>query len=161
MWIKRLLLSAGLLLGALAVAHAVNINGVNETSRNQVVNVGYLRMSVTDSITAFAGGGQTSAILLNSSFNRVSTVASGNDSVKLPLCRDSAPGVAVGGGQPAKTTGMIMYVVNAAASNSMNVFPSSGGSINALSADSAYAVAANKTVGFLCSGTIWYSLLGS
>lgn len=157
---KRIMLSLALLAGALGIAHAVNITGVNETSRNQVVNVGYLRMSITDSITAFSGGGQTSAVLLTSSFNRVSTVAAGNDSVKLPVCSGTAPGVVVGSGQPAKTQGMIMYVVNAAAANSMNVYPSSGGSINALSGDAAYAVAANKTVAFLCSGSIWYSLLG-
>lgn len=159
MLMKRILLSVFALASAIGIAQAVNITGVNETSRNQVVNVGYLRMSITDSITAFAGGGQTSAVSLISSFNRVSTVASANDSVKLPLCRDTG-GTVVGAGQPAKTTGMILYVVNAAASNSMNVYPSSGGSINALSADAAYAVAANKTVGFLCSGSIWYSLLG-
>lgn len=159
MWIKRILLSAVLLAGALGIAHAVNVTGVNEASRNQVVHVGYLRMSVTDTITAFAGGGQTSAVLLTSSLNRITTVGSANDSVRLPLCQD-AVGVSVSGGQPNKTTGMIMYVVNAAASNSMNVFPSSSGSINALSANSAYAVAANKTVGFVCVGTIWYSLLG-
>jgi hypothetical protein len=159
--LKRILLSLALLAGALGLAHAVNINGVNETSRNQVVNVGYLRMSVTDTITAFAGGGQTSAVLLTSSFNRVSVVASANDSVKLPICTSTGPTTGVGAGQPTKTLGMVMYVVNAAAANSMNVFPSSGGLINALSADSAYAVAANKTVGFICSGTIWYSILGS
>lgn len=160
MSMKRLFLSlAALALFAVGAAHAVNITGVNETSRNQVVNIGYLRMSITDTITAFAGGGQTSAVLLTSSLNRVTTVGSANDSVRLPLCQDAAP--TTGGGQPNKTTGMIMYVVNAAASNSMNVFPATGGSINALSANSAYAVAANKTVGFVCVGTIWYSLLGS
>lgn len=159
MWIKRLLLSAALLAGAFGIAHAVNITGTNETSRNQVVNVGFLRMSITDSITAFSGGGQTSAVLLNSSLNRVTTVAAGNDSVKLPPCRD---GIGTSGppSAPSKTLGMVMYVVNAAAANSMNVYPTSGGSINALSADAAYAVAANKTVGFVCVGTIWYSLLG-
>ena len=84
-----------------------------------------------------------------------------NDSVKLPLCQ-TGPTAGVGGGQPANTIGLMMYVINADSADSLNVFPSTGGSINALSANSAYAVAANKTVGFVCSpgGTIWYSLLG-
>jgi hypothetical protein len=157
---KRILLSiAALALFAIGAAQAVNITGTNETGRNQVVNIGYLRMSITDSITAFAGGGQTSAVLLNSGINRVTTVASANDSVKLPPCRDGV-GAAGPPGAPSKTLGMVIFAVNAAAANSMNVYPTSGGSINALSADAAYAVAANKTVGFVCIGTIWYSLLG-
>jgi sugar/nucleoside kinase (ribokinase family) len=158
---KRILLSiAALALFAIGAAHAVNISGTNESSKNQVMNIGFLRMSVTDTITAFAGGGQTSAVVLNSALNRVTTVASGNDSVKLPLCQD---GIGTSGppGAPSKTTGMIMYVVNAAASNSMNLYPAVGGSINALSANTAYAILANKTVAFVCVGTIWYSLLGS
>lgn len=159
MLLKRLFLSACVLLGALGLAHAVNITGVDNGDSNRVVAAGYLRMSVTDTITAFAGGGQTSAVVLTSSLNRVTTVGSANDSVKLPLCQ-TGPTNGVGGGQPVSTTGQIMYAVNAAAANSMNVFPSTGGSINALSANSAYAVAANKTVGFVCVGTIWYSLLG-
>jgi hypothetical protein len=157
---KRILFSIALMAAALGVAHAVNITGVNSSGSNRVNVVGFVRYSVTDTITAFAGGGQTSAVLLTSAINRVSTVASGNDSVKLPLCR-TGPDAAVGAGQPVNTIGQSMYVINAAAANSMNVFPSSGGSINALSADAAYAVAANKTVEFVCIGNIWYSILGS
>ncbi len=156
---KRILLSLAALGAAVGIAQAVNITGTNETSKNQVVNVGFLRMSVTDSITAFSGGGQTSAVLLNSSLNRITTVAAGNDSVKLPPCRDGI-GTAGPPGAPSKTLGMVMYVVNAAASNSLNLYPTAGGSINAIAADSPYAIAANKTVGFVCVGTIWYSLLG-
>lgn len=161
MFMKRILLSAALLAGAFGLAQAVNITGVDQANQNRVSSIGFLRMSVTDTITAFAGGGQTSAVLLNSAYNRVTVVGSAGDSVKLPPCQ-TAPASSVGGGLPNNTLGLIMYVTNADSADSMNVFPSTGGSINALSANSAYAVAANKTVAFLCSpgGTIWYSLLG-
>lgn len=85
-------------------------------------------------ITARAGGGQANATLLTAAINRVTTVATAGDSVKLPR---AVPG--------ARFT-----VINRSAS-SMNVFPSAGGVINALSADAAYAVAAAKTVEFVCA----------
>jgi len=161
MWIKRLLLSAALLAGALVAAQAVNITGVDSKGANSVVSMGYEKLSVTDAITATAGGGQTNAVLLTSGINRVTVVGTAGDSVKLPLCQ-TGPAKAVGGGQPVNTIGLVMYVINADSTDSMDVFPSTGGSINAIAANSAYAVAAGKTVGFLCSpgGTIWYSLLG-
>lgn len=159
MFFKRILASAVLLLAALGVAQAVNVTGVNNSGANQVVAIGFPRFSLTDTITATASGGQANAVPLTSAVNRVTVVATANDSVKLPLCR-TGPVSAVGGGQPSNTLGQMMYVINADSADSMDVFPSSGGSINALSPDAAYAVAANKTVGFVCIGNIWYSLLG-
>lgn len=155
---KRLLLSLVALAAVLGIAHAVNITGTNSQSQNQIVSVGYIRNSVTDAITATAGGGLANAVALDSAYNRVTTVATAGDSVKLPLCQ-SGP---VGGAGLANTLGMMIYVTNAATPNSMNVFPSTGGSINALATNAAYAMATGKTAGFLCSpgGTIWYSILG-
>jgi hypothetical protein len=95
---------------------------------------GALAPSVQNGITAFAGGGQANARLLTRTINRVTTVATIADSVKLP---------------PA-TAGMRVVVINAGA-NSMNVFPSTGGIINALSANAAFAMAANKTAEFVCA----------
>lgn len=151
-------------LALFGAAHAINVTGTNSSGEFSVVKVGYIRNSVTDAITAFAGGGQTSAILLDSGYNRVATVASANDSVKLPSCHTGASntGQMPAGVVSGNTTGLMVWVTNSAAANSMNVFPQTGESINALTANSAYAVAANKTVAFLCSpaGTIWYSVLG-
>ena len=95
-------------------------------------------------ITATAGGGQANGLLLTRSFSRVSTVATANDSVKLP---------------PAKA-GAQMIVFNKAAANSLNVFPSTGDNINALSANAAYALAVTKGAMFVCTvdGT-WDTLL--
>lgn len=159
MLLKRLMFAAALVLSCFGMAQAVNITGVDNQDANRVTAIGYPRFSITDTITAFAGGGQASAVVLTSAVNRVTTVASAADSVKLPLCQ-TGPASGIGGGQPVNTLGQMMYVINAAAANSMNVYPATGGAINALSANAAYAVAANKTVGFVCIGNIWYSLLG-
>lgn len=86
-------------------------------------------------ITARAGGGQANATALTKTVNRVTTVATAADSVKLPTA----------------VPGMMVVVVNAAGANSMNVFPQTGGIINALAANAAFAVAANKTVVFYCA----------
>lgn len=53
---------------------------------------GLLYESATDGITAHAGGGQASAVALTTEVNRVTTVATAGDSVKLPA---SAPGLTV------------------------------------------------------------------
>jgi hypothetical protein len=90
--------------------------------------------AVANGIAAFAGGGQANAVALTADFNRVTTVATANDSVKLPSA----------------TVGKQVLVVNAAAANSMNVFPSAGEGINALANDAAFAMAANRTAIFAC-----------
>jgi hypothetical protein len=100
------------------------------------------RDSVTNSITAYAGGGQTNATALTSAINRVTTVASGNDSVKLP----------------AATVGARVEVINATATNSLNVYPVSGEYMNATQ-NGAFAVAAVKAVSFICAVTgTWNTL---
>jgi hypothetical protein len=93
------------------------------------------QMCVRSGITALAGGGQAgTAHVLTERFNRVTTVGTAADSVKLP------PAI----------PGTDLFVVNAAAANSMNVFPQTGQYINALAVNTALAVAANKTVHFVC-----------
>ena len=103
------------------------------------------QMSVRNGITALAGGGQAgTAHVLTERFNRVTTVGTAADSVKLPL---AVPGVDV-------------FVVNAAAANSMNVFPQTGQYINALAVNTALAVAANKSVHFVCIAPgIWNAIV--
>lgn len=90
--------------------------------------------SAASGIVAHAGGGQADATVLAASFNRVATVATAADSVKLP----------------AALPGMSLVVANRGA-NSMNVFPATGGTINALSANAAFAMAANATALFVCA----------
>lgn len=90
--------------------------------------------SVTNAITARAGGGQALGTALVSAINRVTTVATAADSVRLPAAR----------------AGMRIVVINAAAANAMNVFPATGETINALSANTALSVVANKGAIFVC-----------
>jgi len=99
-----------------------------KAANNQIVQ------STADNLTAHSGGGQANGLLLTAAYNRVTTVAAGNDSVLLP----------------ASLAGLDMVVINAASANSMNVFPAVGEIINALSANTAFAVAANKTCTFYC-----------
>ncbi|MGI9137161.1 MAG: hypothetical protein ACR2JS_08935 [Candidatus Nanopelagicales bacterium] len=103
------------------------------------------RDSTASGITAFAGGGQDDAVLLTATYNRVSTVATAADSVKLP----------------AAVAGSRVVVFNKGA-NSVTVFPSTGDKVNALSANAGYALAAAKGAEFVCmvNGT-WDTILSA
>jgi hypothetical protein len=105
---------------------------------------GYFFDSAANAITAFAGGGQGSATQLAKGVNRVTVVATAGDSVKLP----------------AATAGKHVVVINADSAEAMDCFPASGEAINALSANTALSIVANKTVLFFCAvaGT-WNSIL--
>jgi hypothetical protein len=94
------------------------------------------RFDFQNGVTALAGGGQANAIVVSKPVTRVTTVGTAGDSVKLPR---AVPGT------------QLIVIINAAAANSMNVFPSSGDAVNALAGDAAFAVAANKTVMFFCA----------
>ena len=74
---------------------------------------GLFNESRTDSITAHSGGGQTSAVLLTTEMNRVTTVAAALDSVMLP-----------------PSVGGLTIIVENAALNPMQVFGSSPDTIN-------------------------------
>lgn len=107
---------------------------------------GYCYVTSTDSLVAHAGGGQASATVCPSTMNRFITVATAADSAVLP----------------ASVAGMQIKVTNAAASNSMNVFPATGEAINALGANAAFALAAGKTVEFNChTAGQWHSILSA
>lgn len=105
-----------------------------------------INFATLDNIVAHASGGQQAQSPLNASVtsHRVTTVASANDSVTLP---------------PAKA-GALYILTNAAAANSMNVFPNAGEKINALSANGAFAMAAGKVALFICvSNGQWHTIL--
>lgn len=129
-----------------------NIVGVIKATNSSGVDVfkfddsGYRYYTTVDSLTAHAGGGQGSATPLTAMFNRVTTVATAADSVVLP----------------ASVAGMCITVTNAAAANSMNVFPASGDAINALAANAAFAMAAGKTAEFVCiTAGQWHAILSA
>lgn len=95
---------------------------------------GYLHLPQNDSLTAYAGGGQANATALGLGANVVTTVGTAGDSVKLPA------GAVIGGA--------IIHVKNLGA-NSLNVFPSTGGAINALADNTAIAIAAGSALFFV------------
>ena len=108
--------------------------------------------SVTDGITATGSGNQSSALLIVSKMNRITTVTGAGDAVRLP------PAIA----------GLSIIVRNAATTNAANVYPSSatqggvsgGDQINAGGQNNAYSltVAAN-TIIFRCFTTgTWFTL---
>jgi hypothetical protein len=99
--------------------------------------------SYTDGLTARAGGGQNLAPIITTMMSRFTIVGTTADSTTLPV------GVA----------GMNLTVINAAASNSMNVFPDTGSTINALSANTAFALAAGKTCVFVTTvAGAWHTI---
>jgi len=105
--------------------------------------------SYQNGMIAFAGGGQIAATPITNSYSRFVTVATTADSAVLP---GAGPG--------------LEYVVkNAAATNSMNIFPAAasqggfpgngpnipaGDKINSLAVNVAFALAAGKSVRFFC-----------
>jgi len=123
------------------------INGKDDSGKNQIVEVGMLALNRNTALTALAGGAQAGTAL-TLGYNRFTVVATAADSAQLP---------AVGGGA-------VVVVTNADASDSMNVFPQTGGIINAGSPNAAFAVAAGKTAIFFqaidtSGATIWYAVL--
>ncbi len=99
-------------------------------------------MSYTDGLTAHAGGGQNLAPIINTMMSRFTTVATAGDSTTLPV------------GVP----GMNIVVINASAT-SMNVFPDTGSTINALTANTAFALAAGKTATFVTTlAGAWHTI---
>lgn len=100
----------------------------------RVINYGYFHLDQDDAITARAGGGQALATLLGFGANVVTVCATIADSVILP------PGAAIGGN--------VIHVKNLGAA-SCNVFPPSGGAINALPDNTAIAVAAGAALFFI------------
>jgi hypothetical protein len=99
-------------------------------------------MSYTDGVTAHSGGGQNLAPIINTMMTRFTVVAAPGDSTTLPV------------GVP----GMNLVVINASAT-SMNIFPDSGSVINALSANTAFALAAGKTATFVTTlPGVWHTI---
>jgi hypothetical protein len=87
-------------------------------------------------ITALAGGAQTGAPVMNACINEVDTVATGNDSVQLPIAVASA----------------MVVVSNQAASNALQIFSNQAGTdtINGTAGSTGISLAAGDTAIFFC-----------
>ncbi len=89
--------------------------------------------AAVDGLTAHAGGGQGSALVMTGVVNRFSVVATAADSGRLP----------------AMTAGMIVMVINDGA-NSMQVFGAGTDTINNVATAIGVALAAGKTGWYAC-----------
>lgn len=139
-------LAVGTLNQILAVGAAGALGWTSTPTFTSITTTGTNTASTTNAITAHSGGGQGSAVALTTTLNRITTVAASGDSVKLP----------------AAIAGKVITVINAAATNPSDCFPSTGDAINALSANTAFSIVANKTVSFSCAVTgIWNSILSA
>lgn len=122
--------------------------GGAKTFLSSVTVSGVLTTSTTTGIIAFSGGGQASATLLITDFNRVDTVGITLDSVKLPV---------------GSLNRRILVLNNSdSALVALNVFPQSGGKIDALGTNAAYTLAGAASIPtmreFVCyDGTNWIS----
>ena len=118
------------------------VDGVGAGASGQFPTV-----TAIDGLTAHAGGGQGSAFPIVTQMARFTTVATAADSAVL---MPSKPGI------------QSITVTNAAAANSMNIFPATGEQINALGANAAFALAAGKTVNFVCyTAGQWHAVLSA
>jgi hypothetical protein len=94
--------------------------------------------SAVDAQTALAGGAQAGTAITKAMV-RFTTVVTAGDSAQLP---PAIPGIHI--------------TLKNATANSMNVFPQTGESINALAANAAFAVATVKLAYFECIKTgVW------
>lgn len=111
-----------------------NVNGFQIGSTNAPLTLGGLpRQSTTDSITAHAGGGQANATALTTTINRVATVATAADSVKLPT----------------SAAGMVVTVINSGA-NACQVFGNNTATINGVASGTGVSLASGKTAVYSC-----------
>lgn len=121
--------------------------GTNTESQDSIFKAAFFNFSATDGLTA--GTTQTIAggTTMGYQIVRFTTVASSGDAATLPTA----------------LAGRYRVVINAAAANSMQIFPAASTDvINALSAGGAFTLAANKTAIFFCAvDGQWNSLLTS
>ena len=114
--------------------------------------------SVTDNIVAFATGGQTSATALTSEINRIITVATIGDSVRLPatsVVPSSGAGYVAGSVVPGP--GATIMVINHGA-NAMQVYGAGTDTINDVATATGVSQMANSMVLYTCtSAGKWYS----
>jgi hypothetical protein len=121
--------------------NALSVDSLTSTGPITAAGITNTGTSVTSSavaITAFAGGGQTSATALTKNVNRVDTVGTAADSVKLPLA----------------VAGTIIHLTNNTAT-SMQVFGAGTDTINIGAGDVATATgvaqAGNKSAIYFCT----------
>lgn len=155
--LKRILatLAAVVCAGTFALAASITITGTNSEWRNSIFQMGIPRITRDESITATPSGSITTSYQLTAGISYITTVASSGDGVKLPSTIAST-GSPAGGG-------LMMVIVNGAASNATNIFPfAAADTINAGSGGAAYSLAAGKTaICFAGLDAKWFCVLSA
>ena len=135
--------ATGLLAAATTTATEIGyVNGVTSAIQTQLGTkaptasptfTGTTKRSTTAGITAFATGGQASAVALTTDINEVSVCATNGDSVKLP----------------AAVAGMEIITINHGAAT-LDIFPISGDFINEQAVNTAVSIAIDATAVAYC-----------
>jgi hypothetical protein len=103
-----------------------------------------LFQSTQEGLTAKAGGGQAGATPITSMCARFTTVATTLDSAILPTA----------------TPGLEITIINAAAANTLNVYPDVGSTMNIAVANTPLPIPAGKTAIFFTTAQgSWHSIL--
>ncbi|MGO4714757.1 hypothetical protein [Bradyrhizobium sp. 2TAF24] len=119
----------------------VTITGTKSESQSEYFKVGYLLESSADNIIANAGGGQANATQLAAELNRIVTVATAGDSVKLP---PSQPGMTI--------------VVTNRGANAMQVFGAGGDTVDDSPAATGVSQMRGSVVIYAChTAGAWYT----
>lgn len=117
----------------------IGVNGLGVTGALSYTT--FLTHGLTTGITAFAGGGQASAVALTTDLNNVTVCATAGDSVKLPSA----------------AAGLDIFIKNTGAA-ALDIFPATGDSINALAVNLAIRIQPASSVRFIAQdATVWRS----
>ena len=102
--------------------------------------------SYAEGLTASTTQTQAAGTPINRVINRFTTVATAGNASTLPLA----------------SPGLVLTVINAHATNAINIFPAVGDAINALATNAAYSLAATKSVTFYCTKALqWHTILSA
>lgn len=125
---------AGVTAGTVTASKALVVDSNKDlASLRNLTLTGFLFGSATNTITAFAGGGQGSAVALTTGFNRITVCATAADSVKLP----------------AATAGKEVKIKNNGVAYA-SIFPASGEVIDTLAANTSVSLPSAGTITFYC-----------
>jgi hypothetical protein len=112
----------------LVAGNNFDISNAQEQHGGRVINYGYFHFAAVDGLTAHVGGGQGSATACGLGVSVFTNVASDHDSC---ILNNGVIG------------GMVQMVANLS-TKILDVYPPSGGTINSLTANTVYAMAAGK-----------------
>ena len=120
---------------------AINELDTEKAPTDSPIFLNHVRKSARTNITAYAGGGQTNAVLLERDLNMVTVCATGGDSVKLPNA----------------AWGRSIIIGNRGAA-SLNIFPASGSYINDVE-DGSVAIASDATALAYCYTNLFWEVV--